>query len=193
MKKIFAMLLVCLMVVGMFAGCGNANTEEKGSVYYLNFKPEADEAWQKLAKEYTELTGVQVKVVTAASGEYSTYLNAEMSKSDAPTLFQCGNAQGLLDWDDYCLDLTGTKVLGEMTTSDFNLKNSKGEVKAIGYCLSQGQPGDVIVLAGKGHEVTQEVDGVYYPMDERKIVAECFQNPSKAPRLGSGNLPGVGV
>ena len=134
MKKIFAMLLVCLMVVGMFAGCGDAKTEEKGSVYYLNFKPEADEAWQKLAKEYTELTGVQVKVVTAASGEYSTILNAEMGKSDAPTLFQCGNAQGLLDWDDYCLDLTGTKVLGEMTTGDFNLKNSKGEVKAIGYC-----------------------------------------------------------
>ena len=134
MKKIFAMLLVCLMVVGMFAGCGEAKTEEKGSVYYLNFKPEADEAWQKLAKEYTELTGVQVKVVTAASGEYSTTLNAEMGKSDAPTLFQCGNAQGLLDWDDYCLDLTGTKVLGEMTTGDFNLKNSKGEVKAIGYC-----------------------------------------------------------
>ena len=134
MKKIFAMLLVCLMVVGMFAGCGDAKTEEKGSVYYLNFKPEADEAWQKLAKEYTELTGVQVKVVTAASGEYSTTLNAEMGKSDAPTLFQCGNAQGLLDWDDYCLDLTGTKVLGEMTTGDFNLKNSKGEVKAIGYC-----------------------------------------------------------
>ena len=130
MKKIFAMLLVCLMVVGMFAGCGEAKTEEKGSVYYLNFKPEADEAWQKLAKEYTELTGVQVKVVTAASGQYSTTLNAEMGKSDAPTLFQCGNAQGLLDWDDYCLDLTGTKVLGEMTTSDFNLKNSNKSSKS---------------------------------------------------------------
>ena len=134
MKKIFALLLACMMVLGLFAGCGNNQAEEKGSVYYLNFKPEADGAWQKLAKEYTELTGVEVKVVTAASGEYSTTLNAEMGKSDAPTLFQCGNAQGLLDWDDYCLDLTGTKVLGEMTTSDFNLKNSKGEVKAIGYC-----------------------------------------------------------
>ena len=134
MKKIFALLLACMMVLGLFAGCGNNQAEEKGSVYYLNFKPEADGAWQKLAKEYTELTGVEVKVVTAASGEYSTTLNAEMGKSDAPTLFQCGNAQGLLDWDDYCLDLTGTKVLGEMTTGDFNLKNSKGEVKAIGYC-----------------------------------------------------------
>ena len=39
-----------------------------GSVYYLNFKPEADEAWQKIAATYTEQTGVPVKVVTAASG-----------------------------------------------------------------------------------------------------------------------------
>lgn len=66
-------------------------------------------------------------------------------------------------------------------------------VRAIRWCVSRGQPGDVIVLAGKGHEVTQEVNGVRYPMDERKIVAECFQNPSKARRLGAGNLPGVSV
>ena len=46
----------------------------KGSVYYLNFKPEQDEAWQNLAKKYTEETGVDVKVVTAASGNYETTL-----------------------------------------------------------------------------------------------------------------------
>jgi len=158
MKKIFALLLACLMVAGMFAGCTQP-AEEKGSVYYLNFKPEADAAWQALAKEYTELTGVQVKVVTAASGEYSTYLNSEMSKSDAPTLFQCGNAQGLLDWDDYCLDLTGTKVLGEMTTSDFNLKNSKGEVKAIGYCYEAfGIIVNTKLLKQAGHELSEITD-----------------------------------
>ena len=52
-----------------------------GSVYYLNFKPEADEAWQKLAATYTEQTGVPVKVVTAASGTYDTTLAAELDKS----------------------------------------------------------------------------------------------------------------
>ena len=35
-------------------------------VYYLNFKPEADAAWQEIAEEYTALTGIPVKVVTAA-------------------------------------------------------------------------------------------------------------------------------
>ena len=105
-----------------------------GKVYYLNFKPEADTAWQDLAKLYTEQTGVPVKVVTAASGTYSDTLTAEMGKTEAPTLFQCGNAQGLADWNDYCLDFTGTAVLDEMTTSDFNLTDDTGAVKAIGYC-----------------------------------------------------------
>ena len=137
MKKFIALLLAVVMVLSMaamFAGCDKAGSDEKGKVYYLNFKPEAEEAWQKLAKEYTDLTGVEVKVVTAASGQYSTMLNSEMAKTDAPTLFQCGNAQGLKDWGDYCLDFTGTDVLAEMTTSDFNLVDENGAVKAIGYC-----------------------------------------------------------
>ena len=148
MKKISALLLALSLCVGMLAGCGSKEepaptpdapateqpSEDKGSVYYLNFKPEADQAWQDLAKAYTAETGVEVKVVTAASGEYSTTLTAEMAKSDAPTLFQCGNAQGLIDWGDYCIDFTGTKVLDEMTTSDFNLTDENGAVKAIGYC-----------------------------------------------------------
>lgn len=104
-----------------------------GSVYYLNFKPEADQAWQSLAAAYTEQTGVPVKIVTAASGEYNNTLTAEMGKSEAPTLFQCGNAQALLDWSDSCYDFTGSPVLDEMTTDEFNLTED-GAVKAIGYC-----------------------------------------------------------
>ena len=138
MKKVLALALSLAMCASLLVGCGqkdggSTSTGEAGSVYYLNFKPEAEAAWQDLAKTYTAETGVEVKVVTAASGDYNNTLTAEMAKSDAPTLFQCGNAQSLLDWGDYCLDLTGTKVLGEMTTSDFNLVED-GAVKAIGYC-----------------------------------------------------------
>ena len=45
-------------------------------------------------------------------------------------------------------------------------------VKAIHYAMDHAQPGDVIVLAGKGHEDYQEIDHKHYPMDERVIVAE---------------------
>ena len=144
-KKLLALSLAAAMSVSMLAGCSQgettgsgsgsqAGTEATGSVYYLNFKPEADAAWQALAAEYTAQTGVEVKVETAASGTYNDTLTAEMGKSEMPTLFQCGNAQGLIDWGDYCLDFTGTAVLDEMTTGDFNLTDETGAVKAIGYC-----------------------------------------------------------
>ena len=66
-----------------------------GKVYYLNFKPEQDQAWQDLAASYTKQTGVPVTVVTAASGQYETTLMSEMEKSEAPTLFQVNGPVGL--------------------------------------------------------------------------------------------------
>ena len=91
MKKLIALLLAVVMVMGL-AACGSKTTTETkapteakvdtpateaktdapaaaGSVYYLNFKPEFDQALQGLAASYTEKTGVPVKVVTAASGD----------------------------------------------------------------------------------------------------------------------------
>ena len=42
----------------------------------LNFKPETDETWQDLAQTYTDQTGVDVRVVTAADGQYDTTLQS---------------------------------------------------------------------------------------------------------------------
>lgn len=47
--------------------------------------------------------------------------------------------------------------------------------EAIRYAIANGQPGDVIVLAGKGHEDYQEIKGVKYPMDERVLIAEVLK------------------
>ena len=46
--------------------------------------------------------------------------------------------------------------------------------KAIEYVIRNAEPGDVIVLAGKGHEDYQEISGVKHPMDERKIIADIM-------------------
>ena len=48
--------------------------------------------------------------------------------------------------------------------------------EAIAYVIDHGQPGDVIVLAGKGHEDYQEIKGKKYPMDERVIIAEILES-----------------
>ena len=134
-KKVLSALLAVTMIAGLATGCGNDssssgssassdNTQEaKGKVYYLNFKPEADEYWQDLAETYTEETGVPVTVLTAASGEYEKTLKSEMAKTDAPTLFQVNGPVGLASWKDYCYDLTGTDIANELTDESFALKD----------------------------------------------------------------------
>lgn len=47
--------------------------------------------------------------------------------------------------------------------------------EAIRYAIKHGQPGDVIVLAGKGHEDYQEIKGVKHHMDERDLIAEILE------------------
>ncbi len=59
---------------------------------------------------------------------------------------------------------------------------------AIGWALEQGRPGDVIVLAGKGHETYQEINGVQYHMDEREIVADWFDEAAGRQKM-TGKVP----
>lgn len=121
MKKIVAIILTLCTVLCLFTGCSPKS--EVGKVYYLNFKPEQDTAWQNLAKRYTELTGVEVKVLTAAEGQYEQTLTSEIEKSEAPTLFQVSGEVGLRSWKDYCLNLSGTEVYKQLTSDDFALKD----------------------------------------------------------------------
>lgn len=132
MKKVLALVLALVMALSLVA-CGSK--DEPGSVYWLNFKPESDGALQELAKMYTEETGVEVKVVTAASGTYQETLTAEMDKGEeAPTLFVVGNSAAVDTWGDYCLDLTDTKIAKELNTDAYMLKDADGKLCSIGYC-----------------------------------------------------------
>ena len=159
-KKLFALVLSLSMVMTMLlAGCSSKPNAEasnppaensqsggaeasqpaggdaaKGRVYWLNFKPESDGALLQVAQMYTEETGVPVKIVTAASGTYSQQLNAEMGKSEAPTIFVVGNSAGVRDWTDYALDLTGTPIANELNTDAYNLYDENGKLVSIGYC-----------------------------------------------------------
>ena len=51
--------------------------------------------------------------------------------------------------------------------------------EAIAYAIHHGQPGDIIVLAGKGHEDYQEIKGKKYPMDERVLIQEILEEDSR--------------
>ena len=131
-KKLLSVLLVSIMALSLLAGCGEK--EDKATVYYLNFKPEQDEQWKELAKIYTKETGIEVIVETAASGQYETTLKAAMAKSDAPTLFQVNGPVGLQSWKDYCYDLTGSDIAGQLTSNEFALMDGD-KMAGISYVI----------------------------------------------------------
>ena len=173
-KKLLSTLLTVAMTASLLTGCGGSTpaetpaegsdttqteapqeeaSAEGGSVYYLNFKPEQDEAWQKLAEAYTAETGVEVTVVTAASGQYETTLMSEMGKSSAPTLFQVNGPVGLANWKDYCYDLAGSDVYGQLTNESFALKEGD-VVYGIGYVIeSYGLIANKTLLETAGYKV----------------------------------------
>ncbi len=129
--KLLAFLFALLLVVASLTACGNDddtdakkgedstdeakdNDEDKAEaadeIYFLNFKPEIAEVYDKVAADYEEETGVKVKVVTAASGTYEQTLKSEIAKSDPPTIFQINGPVGYQSWKDYTLDLKSTEL-----------------------------------------------------------------------------------
>lgn len=135
-KRIISAALAVLMLISataMLASCGDGKNGE-GRVYYLNFKPEQDGDWQKLAKLYTEKTGIPVTVLTASDNQYENTLATEMDKSDAPTLFQVNGANGLNKWKDDCYDLSDTAIYKQLTSEEFALKHD-GKPLGIAYVI----------------------------------------------------------
>ncbi|WP_130836186.1 ABC transporter substrate-binding protein [Lachnoclostridium sp. Marseille-P6806] len=207
-RKLVSAVLGAAMASTVLAGCGStasapaAQTEETaaeeetaageetadtaeagaesaaGKVYYLNFKPEADEHWQSLAAAYTEETGVPVTVVTAASGEYETTLQSEIAKSDAPTLFQVNGPVGLANWKDYCYDLTGSDIVGNLTSDAYALKNDEGAIAGVAYVIeSYGIITNKALLEKAGYSVDD-----IQSFDDLKKVADDIQ--ARADELG---------
>ena len=193
MKKFLALILALVMALSLVACGGNSGAQGEGdgdaatgSVYYLNFKPEAEEAWQALAKTYTEQTGVPVKVVTAASGEYETMLVSEMDKDGAPTLFQC-NEGGVATWGDFCYDLSDSAVYNELASKDYALKNADGEVISIAYCLeTYGIIVNKALLEQAGHSLDEITD-----FDSLKAVADDIH--ARAGELGFDAFTSAGL
>lgn len=152
-RKLVSLMLVAAMAVSMVAGCGDSSsdsdnsnnsgkTEETGGdktasadgrVYLLNFKPETDQAWQNLAETYTDQTGVEVNVLTAADGQYNTTMQSEMAKDEAPTIFNIGNSTAAQTWNDYTLDLSDTALYEHLTDKSLSI-NYDGKVAAVANC-----------------------------------------------------------
>ena len=123
-KATVGLVAIAAMSLTGLAACGGSSADDgKGKVYFLNFKPEAADQWVALAKKYTDKTGVQVKVQTAASGTYQQTLKSELAKSDAPTIFQVNGQVDYQNWKGYTADLKDTGIYNELNNKDSALKD----------------------------------------------------------------------
>lgn len=136
MKKFVKAALFAAMAAGVLTGCsGNSGKSDAGKVYYLNFKPEVTDVWEEVAKVYKEKTGVEVKVVTAAGGNYESTLKSEIAKTDAPTLFQINGPIGYQSWKDYCADLKDSEFYAALSDKSLAITGEDGGVYGVPYTI----------------------------------------------------------
>lgn len=153
-KKGIGVTLCMSMIVVALAGCGSSSSttgstateaakadaskkdasDFTGTIRWLNYKPEIADQLVEVAKAYTDETGVNVQVETAASNTYEQTLTARMDGSDAPTIFVCDSMKMLNEWQDYCADLTNTKLNGFVSDQTYTLKKDD-KVYGISYAL----------------------------------------------------------
>lgn len=163
-KRVTAVLLTTVMTMGLLVGCGSGSkssdaSSNEGSVYFLNFKPEVAEVWEDIAEDYTEETGVKVKVQTAASGTYEQTLKSEMAKKDAPTLFQINGQIGYQTWQQYCADWSDTDIYSHLINKDLAIKGEDGE----------GVYGLPYVVEGYGILYNDEIMQKYFALSDKAV------------------------
>ncbi len=162
-KRVISVLLATVMTVSLLVGCGGgsgdsntgagtgtedasgssdaagdsgsaASSDYKGTIRFLNFKPEASDAMQEVAAAYTAETGVNIQIETAASGQYESTLTARMDSSEAPAIFVVETATALATWKDYCRDLSDTDLYASVTNKAYTYE-ADGKVCGLVYVL----------------------------------------------------------
>lgn len=134
-KFLFVLVLLVIVISSISVRCAYSQSSRKiGYVYFYNFKPESDEAWQELAKLYSEKTGVEVKVETRTIGNYREFLDERLKSSNPPTLFQLAPAT-INGMEKYCLNLANTDFYKELNNEAYALKDSFGRVCGVAYAI----------------------------------------------------------
>lgn len=154
-KRLVKILVLLSVFVIFFADIiyAEEKSSNTGSVYYLNFKPESDSAWQKLARAYSERTGVRVKIETCANGTYADSLNRKLKEGKAPTLFQL-TPSSLKGLEDYCFNLKNTRIYSELNNEAYVLKDYRNRICGIAYAVeSYGIIVNIELLERAGYDI----------------------------------------
>ena len=169
MKRILLCIMVLVLLLPL-AGCAQNDVK---TLYFLNFKPESAEAYNEIAEKYKEETGVTLRVVTAASGTYEQTLKSEISKSDAPVLFQINGVVGYAAWKNYCKDLSKTTLYQHIT--DESLAISSGD----------GVYGLPAVVEGYGIIYNKEITDRYFALSGRATAFSGMEDINSFEKLSA--------
>ncbi|KGF05613.1 ABC transporter substrate-binding protein [Arcanobacterium sp. S3PF19] len=178
-KRFAGLTLAAALTMGTVAACGSSDSAKggKGKVYYLNFKPEQEEAWKKVAQAYEKEKGTKVKIVTAASGTYEKTLKTEIEKEDAPTLFNINGPVGYQNWKKYTADLKDSKIYKELSDQSLAVKDGDGVfgvpfvVEGYGIIYNDAILQKYFALPGAKAKSVKEINN----FDKLKAVAEDMQ------------------
>lgn len=135
-KRALSLVLAAAMTSSLLA-CVSVQAEEtySGTLRWLNYKPEVADAMNEIAAAYTEETGIDMQIETAASGQYEATLTARMDSSDAPAIFVVDSTNMLNTWKDYIADLSGTELYSFVSDDSYTLNDGNGTIYGISYAL----------------------------------------------------------
>ena len=135
-RRALSLVMAAAMVSSLAATCVTVNAEEfTGTLRWLNYKPEVADAMNEIAAAYTEETGIDMQIETAASGQYEATLTARMDSSDAPAIFVVDSTNMLNTWKDYIADLSGTELYSYCIDDSYTLNDGNGYIYGISYAL----------------------------------------------------------
>jgi UDP-N-acetylmuramoyl-L-alanyl-D-glutamate--2,6-diaminopimelate ligase len=130
------------------------------------------DALRKVLEALRPLTEGRLRVLAGCGGD------RDRSKRPNMALACCACADAVVFTTDNPRSEEPKAILADMTAGVFNYKNFEvieDRAEAIARIIDSGRAGDVVVLAGKGHEETQEIKGARYPFSDRTIAAGCLQ------------------
>ena len=162
-KKGVRLLMLACSVFLLLGAAACTQTKDEARVYYLNFKPEVASVWQEIAEVYEEETGVEVKVITAASGTYEQVLQSEIAKRDAPTLFQISGPNAVERWGQFCLDLSDTDLYSWLIDKSMAVTNGNSVY---------GIPS---VVEGYGIIYNLEIMNQYFALSDRATTVKSME------------------
>lgn len=116
------------------------------------------EVWQALAQAYTEKTGISVTILTPADADCEGTPLEYLTGEDAATIFCLHHAHELEQRQEYCLDLTGSDIIGKLYQDIFSLKNGDS-ISGVAFQLeSYGIVYNSLLLADAGFTLSDITD-----------------------------------